>query len=119
MDGEHVLIRSILISVIAGVDMLMKRYVLHMIVILFLTTQRQLCALIQLICISFSWNIHHYQVFADIIEIWAGIFLLVLVLVKVVGSRIHAQITAIMLLPCHRCSSVVASARQHIACVHG
>jgi len=55
------------VSILALIHMLMEWNVLKMVLVLLLAAESQLGALIQLVSISLSWNIHHDEVFTQLI----------------------------------------------------
>ena len=61
---HHVLVTRILVWSLAVVQVLMDRYILQMILVLFLAAESKLCAFVQLISIAFTWNVHHDEVFS-------------------------------------------------------
>lgn len=78
------------------VHVLVDRNVLHVVVVLLLATQGKLRRLVQLVGISFPWDVHHYQVLAHLLKIclacWSVALVLVLAIhthVAIVGLGIH------------------------------
>lgn len=57
------------VSILALIHMLMERNVLKVVLVLLLAAESQLGALIQLVSISFSWNVHHDEIFSQLILI--------------------------------------------------
>jgi hypothetical protein len=98
IDLQHVLL---VLRVI--VHVLVNRNVLHVVVVLLLAAQGQLGRLVQLIGITFTRDVHHYEVLAHLLELSLACrsiaFLLVL--------SIHAHI-AIISLSIHDAASVDA-----------
>ena len=64
-DAEHWLV-SILITQLI-VQVLVNWNVLQMVLVLFLAAQSQLSALVELVSIAFSWDVHHNEVLAKLV----------------------------------------------------
>ena len=70
LNVHHVLITiCILILSVTIIQMLVDRNVLEMVLILLLAAESKLGALVQLVCVAFPGNVHHYEVFAQLILI--------------------------------------------------
>ena len=92
--------------------MLIQRYILKMVVILLFAAERQFCTFIELLCISFSWNIHHDQVFSQVVEvIWTSgrvgsVYLLYFLfcVTYIISTGVHSHITIVS-----RLSTIIGS----------
>lgn len=80
-----------LVLAIVIVHVLVNWDVLHVVVILLFATQSKLSALVQLVGIPFTRNVHHYHVFAHLVEFALACWTIVLFLVL----SVHAHVTII------------------------
>ena len=49
-------------------NVLVQWYILEVVIILFLATEGELCAFVELVGIAFSRDIHHQEVFTHVVE---------------------------------------------------